>query len=56
MIPVGLSWGNDPEVTQEVYDQGGRPKDVWINPKADQVRLSLHGGRPDWGWNGRLNG
>jgi len=56
LAPVGLMWGNDPGLDQEAYDDGTEAKDVWINEAIDKVRLSLHGRRPFWGWNGRLNG
>jgi hypothetical protein len=56
LIPVGLQWGNDHELTQAAYDAGKRVQQSWINPEADAVRISLHGGRPSFGWNGRLNG
>lgn len=56
LIPIGLQWGDDPELTQARYEAGNRVKESWINPEADAVRISLHGGRPSFGWNGRLNG
>ncbi|TFK44187.1 hypothetical protein BDQ12DRAFT_593696 [Crucibulum laeve] len=56
LIPVGLQWGNDPELTQAAFEAGEKPTQVWINPEATDVRVALHGGRPSWGWNGRLNG
>ncbi|KAF5313168.1 hypothetical protein D9619_003440 [Psilocybe cf. subviscida] len=56
LIPVGLQWGNDAELTQAAFEAGQTVKQSWINIKADDVRVSLHGGRPSFGWNGRLNG
>ncbi|KAF8974266.1 hypothetical protein BDZ97DRAFT_1690029 [Flammula alnicola] len=56
LIPIGLQWGNDPELTQAQFEAGKTANQVWINPAADRVRVSLHGARPSWGWNGRLNG
>jgi hypothetical protein len=56
LIPVGLQWGNDPELTQAAFEAGQRVQQSWINPEADAVRISLHGFRPSFGWNGRLNG
>jgi len=56
IIPVGLTWGNDPGLSQAAYEAGDKPKEVWINPKAEDVRINLHGVRPGWGWNGRLTG
>ena len=56
LIPVGLMWGNDPELTQEEFEKGKKPVESWINPDADYIRIKLGGTRPFWGWNGRLNG
>jgi len=51
-----LQWGNDPEVTQAAFDAGARPVQRWINPEATHLRKAMHGSRPFWGWNERLNG
>lgn len=49
MVPVGLMWGNDPELTPERYEDGERPRQsVVLNPTVG-VPLRL-------GWLGRLNG
>ena len=65
MIPVGLSWGNDPSFNQQAYeDWKAKPdhdetqglQEVWIDKEADNIRKGLDGVRPFWGWNGRLNG
>lgn len=56
IIPVGLQWGNDPELTQEAFESGLKARELWINPVADHLRRSLGGHRPSWGWNGRMNG
>ncbi|KUJ20860.1 uncharacterized protein LY89DRAFT_640748 [Mollisia scopiformis] len=56
MIPVGITWGNDPELTQEMAKAGIKPQEAWINLEVNSVRSSLGGTRPSWGWNGRLNG
>lgn len=55
---VGLQWGNDPWLTQAVHDSDpkAKPKESWINPKAEDWRKILQGSRPSWGWNGRMNG
>ena len=53
LMPVCLMWGNDPELTKEKYDQGERPKETWINPKAAEM---LPKTRPYFGWLGRGNG
>jgi hypothetical protein len=50
MIPVGLMWGNDPEVTEEeVANNVKTIKESWINPQARALLQHL-------GWAGRLNG
>ncbi|KAJ5662260.1 uncharacterized protein N7477_009876 [Penicillium maclennaniae] len=56
IIPVGIMWGNDPLMNQAAFNQGSKPAESWINPKAETLRVSLAGSRPSWGWNGRLNG
>jgi hypothetical protein len=56
VVPVGLMWGNDPNMNQEAFENGAKPEESWINPKAETIRLNLGGKRPSWGWNGRLNG
>ncbi|KAL1640295.1 hypothetical protein SLS58_007111 [Diplodia intermedia] len=56
IVPVGLQWGNDPDLTQKRYEDGQTPQESWINPEATKLRASLHGKRPFWGWNGRMNG
>ena len=57
LIPVGLMWGNDPGLTQVAFDENGdRPMEHWINPAANELLWQLRGGRPAWGWNGRMNG
>ena len=53
LMPVCLMWGNDPDLTKEKYDQGRRPKESWINPKAVEM---LPKTRPYFGWLGRGNG
>ncbi|KAG9081252.1 hypothetical protein FRC06_005692 [Ceratobasidium sp. 370] len=55
-IPIGIQWGNDPQLTQKRYEMGEAVKESWINPAAEELRLHLGGFRPFWGWNGRLNG
>ena len=54
--PVGLMWGNDPELDQATFENGGTPCESWINPRAEEIRRKLGGSRPSWGWNGRMNG
>jgi hypothetical protein len=47
LVPVGLMWGNDPDLTMAKVAMGEKPKETWINP--DSMRKKF-------GWNGRLNG
>ncbi|KAJ9106010.1 hypothetical protein QFC19_003346 [Naganishia cerealis] len=49
-------WGNDPDLSQAAYEKGERPKETWLSPKAEKIRIALGGTRPSWGGNGRLNG
>ncbi|KIJ23179.1 hypothetical protein M422DRAFT_56937 [Sphaerobolus stellatus SS14] len=56
LVPVGLMWGNDPEVNQVAYEAGERPKESWFNPEGSNLVESMHGSRPWWGWNERMNG
>ncbi|KAF5023672.1 hypothetical protein F66182_4238 [Fusarium sp. NRRL 66182] len=55
---VGLQWGNDSWLTQALHnsDPDLKPRESWINPKAEKWRASVAGSRPSWGWNGRMNG
>ena len=46
--PVGIMWGNDPELTAERYAAGDRVAETWINPAWERVRFL--------GYHGRLNG
>ncbi|KAF8299954.1 hypothetical protein DL93DRAFT_2122332 [Clavulina sp. PMI_390] len=56
LTSVGVMWGSDPELTQAAVNSGKKPEESWINPEAEKLRISLGGGRPSWGYNGRLNG
>jgi hypothetical protein len=47
LVPVGLMWGNDPELTPGKAAMGEKPKESWINPSSKS---------PHFGWLGRLNG
>lgn len=31
LVPVGLQWGNDPQLTDTVFRAGGKPTECWIN-------------------------
>ena len=53
---VGLQWGNDPNLDQKKAEAGVSPKESWINPAAEAMRVALGGRRPGWGWHGRMNG
>lgn len=56
LTPVGVMWGNDPQLDQAAVDRGEKPVESWINPDAETLRKELNGMRPSWGYNGRLNG
>jgi hypothetical protein len=56
LMPVGLMWGNDPELTQAKWEAGERPKESWVNPEATRLLKTLGGTRPFLGWNDRMNG
>ena len=49
LIPIGLMWGNDPQLTPTAHDNGDRPVETII------VNRFQHRTR-DLGWLGRLNG
>jgi len=48
MVPVGVMWGNDPDLNQAAFDAGKRVTQSWINP---DLRTPQH-----LGYLGRLNG
>jgi hypothetical protein len=50
MVPVGLMWGNDPDLTPAKYAMGVRPAQTWINPGLTPTRT------PPYGRLDRLNG
>ena len=56
LMPIGLMWGNDPELTQAKWEAGERPKESWVNPEATQLLKSLGGTRPFLGLNDRMKG
>ncbi|EPQ52663.1 hypothetical protein GLOTRDRAFT_112046 [Gloeophyllum trabeum ATCC 11539] len=56
LTPLGLQWGNDPQLDQQAYESGERVRESWVNPAANDLLEVLHSSRPMWGWNGRLNG
>ena len=47
LVPVGLMWGNDPDLTPAKFAAGERAKESWINPASKS---------PHTGWLDRLNG
>jgi len=59
IIPVGIMWGNDPDVKPNDQKDEDHPKELkesWINEEATALRKGLHGTRSNWGFGGRLNG
>jgi hypothetical protein len=48
-VPIGLMWGNDPNLTVRAARKGEVPKEEWLNPSLDVPFQHL-------GWAGRLNG
>ncbi|XP_035684551.1 uncharacterized protein LOC118421395 [Branchiostoma floridae] len=56
LVPMTLQWGNDPDLTPEMYyEQGRRPTETWTNPSVRELRL-LPKGRPYLGYLERANG
>ncbi|XP_019617901.1 PREDICTED: uncharacterized protein LOC109465195 [Branchiostoma belcheri] len=55
LVPVCLQWGNDPDLTQQRYQEGARPVQTWNNPRIRELGI-LSGSRPYLGWLGRANG
>ncbi|KAF8553311.1 hypothetical protein OG21DRAFT_1485507 [Imleria badia] len=56
VFPIGLQWGNDPDLLQKQYDAGKRPTQLWKNPDALALVEELGGQRPWLGWHERLDG
>jgi hypothetical protein len=55
LVPVGLMWGNDPDLTAKKYqEEGGTVKESWVNPAVAARFFSLP--RHHLGLFGRLNG
>jgi hypothetical protein len=56
LVPVGLQWGNDPEITDN--DANPQPVRTRRNPKLKQTVINEDEELPPThlGWNGRLNG
>lgn len=55
LVPVGLEWGNDPDLTYADYKAGQRPKQGWVNPKV-LAMFRLRPPEADMGYLGRVNG
>ena len=56
LVPVGLHWGNDPQLTRSEYDDGKRPKEGWVNPAVAQMFSSHRPPFGDLGYLARMNG
>lgn len=55
LVPVGLMWGNDPNLTTGAYEQDGKfPLEGWINENA--AKKFYHLPRHNLGLHGRVNG
>jgi hypothetical protein len=54
LVPVGLAWGNDPQLTKEAFEKGARPTEGWLNPRVEAMFASLP--RKSLGFRGRVNG
>ncbi|XP_019619798.1 PREDICTED: uncharacterized protein LOC109466514 [Branchiostoma belcheri] len=56
LVPVSLQWGNDPDLTPEMYHGfGKRPEESWTSPRVKELKL-LPKGRPYLGYLDRTNG
>jgi hypothetical protein len=55
LVPAGVMWGNDPELTHAAYESGARPKNGWVNPVA-QARFGPSRKCGEMGLRGRVNG
>jgi hypothetical protein len=55
LVPVGLMWGNDPDLTSAQYEERGRtPQQAWLNPEVAKKFFALP--RHNLGLHGRVNG
>lgn len=55
LVPVGLMWGNDPNLTSSQYEERGiTPQEAWVNPEVAEKFFALP--RHHLGLHGRLNG
>ncbi|SEO32100.1 hypothetical protein [Pseudomonas sp. NFACC39-1] len=58
LVPVGIMWGNDPEVTSSEFTNP-TPTETKINPALKQTAINANAKElppTHLGWNGRLNG
>ncbi|OWJ91535.1 hypothetical protein B6S59_23425 [Pseudomonas sp. A46] len=58
LVPVGIMWGNDPEVTSNDFTNP-QPTETRINPALKQTAINANTEElppTHLGWNGRLNG
>lgn len=60
LTPVGLMWGNDPDLGPIKARSGARPKQGWVNPVAAEhyrtIRSQTPGMSTELGLFGRMNG
>lgn len=55
LVPVGLMWGNDPDLVAASYEeQGQTPRQGWVNPAITEKFYHLP--RHNLGLHGRVNG
>jgi hypothetical protein len=55
LVPAGVMWGNDPDLTHAAYEAGERPKNGWVNPVA-HARFGPSRKCGEMGLRGRVNG
>jgi hypothetical protein len=55
LVPGGVMWGNDPDLTHAAYEAGERPKSGWVNPVA-AARFARSRKCGEMGLRGRVNG
>jgi hypothetical protein len=58
LVPVGIQWGNDPQIATDEYTNG-KPERTRINPDLKETIINPHADElppTHLGWNGRLNG
>jgi hypothetical protein len=55
LVPAGVMWGNDPELTYAAYQGGARPKNGWVNPVV-KAKFGPSRKCGEMGLRGRVNG